>query len=210
MRFFAAFLVAACATESQAESPDGDRPAPIPVATAGQSVAVFAGGCFWCMEKDFDHLDGVIATTSGYAGGKIPNPTYAIVSGEQSGHQEVVRVVFDTGKLTYSALLTYYFHHIDPTDGGGQFCDRGDSYRPVIFAADAAQAKVATAAKADLDGRKVLPGPVVVPIVEGATFYAAEVFHQDYHTINPSRYLSYRTGCRRDARVREVWLGQPG
>ncbi len=210
MRFFAAVLVAACATDSQAESPDGDRPARIPVSGAGQEVAVFAGGCFWCMESDFDHLAGVVATTSGYAGGTIPNPTYAVVSAENSGHQEVVRVVFDTAKLSYAAVLDYYFHHVDPTDGGGQFCDRGDSYRPVIFAANAAQAKVANEAKAALAGRKVLPGPVVVPVVEGATFYAAEVFHQDYHTINSTRYLSYRTGCRRDARVREVWRGEPG
>lgn len=210
MRFFFAGLLAACAAPSEARAPDDSAPAPIPVAASGQAVAVFAGGCFWCMETDFDHLDGVVATTSGYAGGHTKNPTYIEVTGEDTGHQEVVRIVFDTKKLTYAQVVDYYFHHIDPTDGGGQFCDRGDSYRAVIFTENAEQTATATAAKSALEAKKVLPGPIVVPVVEAATFYAAEVYHQDFHEKNPSRYLPYRLGCRRDARVSEVWQAQAG
>ena len=210
MRFFFAALIAACATPSEAGAPGESAMATIPKPGPGQAVAVFAGGCFWCMETDFDHLDGVVATTSGYAGGHTKNPTYMDVTGEDTGHQEAVRVVFDTEKLSYAAVVDYYFHHIDPTDGGGQFCDRGDSYRPVIFAESAEQAATATAAKAALEAKKALPGPIVVPVVEGATFYAAEVYHQDFHEKNPSRYLPYRLGCRRDARVSEVWRAEAG
>lgn len=205
MRTFLAFALFACASPSEARPAADNQPAPIPAAAAGQAVAVFAGGCFWCMETDFDKLDGVIHTTSGYAGGHVDHPTYLQVGGEGTGHQEVVRVVYDAGKLTYAQVLDYYLHHIDPTDGGGQFCDRGDSYRPVVFAQDAEQARVAREALAALDAKKVLPGPVQVPVVEGATFWAAEVYHQDFHEKDPGRYLPYRLGCGRDLKVAEVW-----
>lgn len=205
MRSLFLLFALSCSTPSDARAPDELAPAPLPVAASGQAVAVFAGGCFWCMETDFDHLEGVVATTSGFAGGHTVNPTYADVTGEDTGHQEAVRVVFDTTKLTYAQLVVYYFHHVDPTDGGGQFCDRGDSYRPVIFVADASQKRAAAEVKATVEAGGVLSKPVVVPIVEGATFYAAEVYHQDFHEKNPGRYLSYRLGCGRDARVKSLW-----
>jgi peptide-methionine (S)-S-oxide reductase len=197
-------LLAACSASSARPAADM-APAPLPPAGAGQAVAVFAGGCFWCMESDFDRLGGVVSTTSGFAGGHTANPTYADVTSETTGYQEAVRVVYDTSKLTYSDLVRHYFHHIDPTDDGGQFCDRGDSYRPVIFAADATQHHDAEAVKTEIDKSGVLKAPVVVPIVEGATFYAAEVYHQDFHEKDPSRYLPYRMGCGRDARVKALW-----
>ena len=199
-------LFAACATPSEAKDALTDlSPAPIPPVAKGQAAAVFAGGCFWCMETDFDHLDGVVATTSGFAGGHLANPTYDDVTSETTGHKEAVRVVYDTSRLTYSQVVDYYFHHIDPTDDGGQFCDRGDSYTPVIFAGNAEEHRLAAQAEAAIEAKKVLDKPVVVPIVEGATFYAAEVYHQDFHEKNPGRYLPYRMGCGRDSRVREVW-----
>jgi peptide-methionine (S)-S-oxide reductase len=157
------------------------------------------------LESDFDKLPGVVATTSGYAGGRVPNPSYEDVNTETTGHKEAVRVVYDTSKLTYGQVLDYYFHHVDPTDDGGQFCDRGDSYRTAIFAQDDAQKREAEAAKAAIEAKKVLPGPIVTPVVTGAPFYAAEVYHQDFHDKNPARYLPYRTGCGRDARVAQVW-----
>ncbi len=205
MRTLVALFALACASPSSAGSPDDNRPAPLPPAGPGQAVAVFAGGCFWCMETDFDGLTGVVATTSGFAGGHTKNPTYMDVTSESTGHQEAVRVVYDTSKLSYSDLVSYYFHHVDPTDDGGQFCDRGDSYRPVIFAADATQHAAAEAVKTEVQISGVLGAPVVVPIVDGATFYAAELYHQDFHEKNPSRYLPYRLGCGRDARVKALW-----
>jgi methionine-S-sulfoxide reductase len=208
MRSLFSVLLLSCATESVAEPSMDQRPAPIPAATAGQAVAVFAGGCFWCMESDFDGLPGIVHTTSGFAGGRTANPTYMDVVTETTGHQEVVRVVYDTSRLSYGDVLDYFLHHVDPTDDGGQFCDRGDSYRPVIFAGNAAEKAAAEAAIASLDARGVLPGKVKVPVVTGATFYAAEVYHQDFHEKNPARYLPYRMGCGRDRTVKRVWGGE--
>ncbi len=209
MRFFFAALMLSCATPSEAARPsDENRPAPVPVAAAGQAVAVFAGGCFWCLETDFDHLDGVVHTTSGFAGGHTLNPTYMDVVSETTGHQEVVHVVYDTAKLSYAQVVDYFLHHVDPTDDGGQFCDRGDSYRAVIFAQTPEQKAVADAAIAAVEAKKVLPGPVKLPVKTGATFYAAELYHQDFHEKNPGRYLPYRMGCGRDLRVREVWRNE--
>jgi peptide-methionine (S)-S-oxide reductase len=188
-----------------ARATDDDRPAPLPPAGPGQAVAVFAGGCFWCMESDFDALAGVVATTSGYAGGKVSNPTYEQVSDETTGHRESVRVVYDTAKLTYDKVLDWYWHHVDPTDGGGQFCDRGDSYRTAIFPVDDAQRKAAEASKAAIDASHVLSGPIVTDIVAGATFWPSEVYHQDFHHKNPMRYKPYRLACGRDARAKAVW-----
>ena len=193
--------------DSQARPAADERPAPIPTAAAGQAAAVFAGGCFWCMESDFDELVGVVHTTSGYAGGHVDAPTYLQVVTETTGHQEVVHVVYDTSRLTYAQVLDYFLHHVDPTDDGGQFCDRGDSYRAVVVPQDAEQARVAREALAALDARGVLPGKVVVPVVEGQRFWAAEVYHQDFHEKNPGRYLPYRMGCGRDLRVQQVWAG---
>ncbi|MFZ5477260.1 MAG: peptide-methionine (S)-S-oxide reductase MsrA [Myxococcota bacterium] len=194
-----ALLLACLASASDRE------PAPVPAPGPGQAVAVLAGGCFWCLEADFDKLAGVVHTTSGYAGGHVENPRYEDVTAETSGHKEVVRVVYDTSKLSYGQVLDYFWRHVDPTDDGGQFCDRGDSYRTAIYAQDAAQAREAEASKKALDARGVLPGKVVTPVVSGAKFWPAENYHQDFHHVNPARYLPYRKGCGRDARVATVW-----
>jgi peptide-methionine (S)-S-oxide reductase len=202
-RFLAAvFLAAACATGASASDKD---PAPVPPALPGEAVAVFAGGCFWCLESDFDKLPGVVHTTSGYAGGHLPNPTYDAVNTETTGHKEAVRVVYDTSKLTYAQVLDYFWRHVDPTDDGGQFCDRGDSYRTGVYPVDEQQKREAEASKKAIDASGVLPGPVVTPVVSGATFWPAEIYHQDFHDKDPMRYLPYRKGCGRDATVAKVW-----
>ena len=206
--FAVAALLAACSTGASASSSD-TSPAPIPAAQAGQAVAVFAGGCFWCMESDFDKMPGVVATTSGYAGGHVANPTYEQVVTETTGHLESVRVVYDTTKTDYAALVDWYLRHVDPTDGGGQFCDRGESYRPAIFPQDASQKATATAALTALSASGWLPGPVKVTVEDDPTFWPAEVYHQDFHVVNPGRYQPYRMGCGRDRRVREVWRNAP-
>jgi len=196
-------LLLACAS-SPTEAAD-NSPAPVPPVGPGQAAAVFAGGCFWCMESDFDKLPGVIATTSGFAGGHTQNPSYHDVTGEDTGHQEVVRVVYDTTKLRYDQLLDYYWHHIDPTDNGGQFCDRGDSYRPLIFTGSPAEQAAAEQSKAAIAASGALSKPVVVEIKALTAFYPAEVYHQDFHDKNPDHYMRYRQGCGRDARVKAVW-----
>lgn len=203
-------LMVACSTPSEAGSkaPDPNAPAALPPVGPNQAAAVFAGGCFWCMETDFDGLEGVVATTSGYAGGHLANPTYLDVTSETTGHQEAVRVVYDTTKLTYDQVLHYYWRHVDPTDDGGQFCDRGDSYRPVIFYADDKQKAAADASKAALEKSGVLGKPVVVPVQKLDTFWPAENYHQDFHEENPGRYLPYRMGCGRDATVARVWQNE--
>lgn len=188
----------------KAAAPD-KAPASAPAVGSGQAEAVFAGGCFWCLESDFDKLDGIVHTTSGYAGGHVPNPTYTIVTRETSGHKEVVRVVYETSKLSYSQVLDYFWRHVDPTDAGGQFCDRGDSYTTAIYAVDEAQLEAAKASKETLDARKILPGPIVTPVERLDRFWPAENYHQDFHEKNPGRYLPYRMGCGRDIRVAEVW-----
>jgi len=197
-------FLACAASHPAASSADPDyQPAPLPVPDSNQAVAVFAGGCFWCMESDFDKLPGVVATTSGFAGGHVPNPTYEQVCTETTGHAEAVRVVYDTTKLSYEQVLDWYWHHVDPTDPGGQFCDRGDSYRTSIFPLDETQQKAAEASKSEIQGK--LGKLIVTPIVPGQTFYAAENYHQDFHDKNPARYQPYRLGCGRDARVHELW-----
>lgn len=186
---------------SQAASPM----APVPTPAAGQQVAVFAGGCFWCMESDFDKMPGVVSTTSGFAGGTVPNPTYDQVGAHGTGHLEVVQVIFDPKVTPYEKVLDYYWHHVDPTDAGGQFCDRGETYQTAIFPVDDAQKKAAEASKAAIDASGVLAKPIVTPIRPGQKFWPAEAYHQDFHETNPGRYLPYRKGCGRDARVAEVW-----
>ena len=181
-------------------------PAPQPDVPPGRiGTAVFAGGCFWCTESDFEHVPGVIDAVSGYAGGRTRNPTYEQVSAGGTGHYEVVRVRFDRARVSYAELARRYFRTVDPTDAGGQFCDRGESYRTAIFAADAEQRREADAAKAEAD--RVLEAPVVTPILDQAPFYEAEGYHQDYYRRNPIRYRYYRARCGRDARLRALWGG---
>ena len=179
--------------------------APLPTPAAGQAAAVFAGGCFWCVESDFDKAPGVISTTSGFAGGKTQNPTYAQVSSHATDEIESVYVIYDTSKTTYDALLDYFWHHIDPTDSGGQFCDRGETYRPAVLYLDETQHKAADASKAALEAKKVLPGPVVAEVSPAIRFWPAEEYHQDFHEKESAHYLMYRTGCGRDAKVKQIW-----
>lgn len=193
---------------SDAAAPNPNAPAPIPDAQPGQAVAVLAGGCFWCLEADFDKLNGVVHTTSGYAGGATDNPTYREIGTGSTGHAEVVRVVYDAGVLSYDDVVDYFLRHIDPTDGDGQFCDRGNQYRSAIFPVDDTQRVTAQAAIDALSASGVLPGPVATKVEPTATFTAAENYHQDYTTKNPTRYYSYRMGCGRDAKVAKVWAAR--
>ena len=176
-------------------------------APSTRAEAVFAGGCFWCTESDFDHMPGVISTTSGYSGGKVANPTYEQVSAGGSGHIEAVRVVYDPSKISYARLVARFLRTVDATDGGGQFCDRGSQYRSAIFVADAEQRRIAEALKAKAATSLKVPGPIATLILPAAKFYPAEGYHQDYYKKNPVRYRFYRLNCGRDARLKKVWGG---
>ncbi len=175
-------------------------------AWAAQATAVFAGGCFWCLEHDLEHLPGVIEATSGYSGGQLERPTYRQVSSETTGHQEAVQVRFDPDQISYAELLRSYWRNVDPLDGGGQFCDRGDSYRPVIFTADDAQSQEANSS-AEAAARE-LDQPVSALKVEirpAARLWPAEGYHQNYAELNSLKYNFYRFSCGRDRRLDDVW-----
>jgi len=177
---------------------------------AGLAVATFAGGCFWCMEPPFDQLPGVISTTSGYTGGAQKQPTYPEVSAGTTGHAEAVRILYDPTKVTYARLLDVFWHNIDPTVKDRQFCDSGTQYRTAIFVHDDAQRRQAEASKAALEKSKPFKEAIVTPIEMAGPFYAAEDYHQDYYTKNPTRYKFYRTGCGRDARLKSLWGDKAG
>ena len=179
-------------------------------ASAPTARAIFAGGCFWCVESDFDKIPGVIATTSGYTGGKTVRPTYEEVSSHTTGHAEAVEVVYDPKKVSYQRLVEYFWHTIDPTVKDQQFCDHGTPYRTAIFAVDAEQLKVANASKAALEKSKPFKGPIVTEVTPASTFFPAEEYHQDYYKKNPIRYKYYRNGCGRDARLQQLWGDQAG
>jgi peptide-methionine (S)-S-oxide reductase len=168
-----------------------------------RSQAVFAGGCFWCTESDFDKIPGVLSTTSGFTGGRVANPTYQQVSAGGTGHIEAVRVIYDPSKVSYAALASRFFRTVDPLDAKGQFCDRGEQYRSAIFVADGAQRQIAAAAKAK--AAAALGKPVATLILPAAPFYPAEAYHQDYYKKNPVKYRFYRWNCGRDARLDTVW-----
>ncbi len=167
------------------------------------ATATFAGGCFWCVEADFDHVPGVVETVSGYTGGTVADPSYEQVSAGGTGHREAVRIAYDPSRVSYEALLTAFWHSVDPTDAGGQFCDRGESYQTAIFVQDEEQRRAAEASKAA--AQEVLGDTVVTPIEEAGPFYPAEDYHQGYYEKNPLRYRYYRWGCGRDARIEQVW-----
>jgi peptide-methionine (S)-S-oxide reductase len=169
------------------------------------AIAIFAGGCFWCMEPAFDKLDGVISTVSGYTGGQAKNPTYQQVSAGGTGHAEAVRIEYDPRKVTYERLLTVFWRNIDPTTTDRQFCDHGDQYRSAIFYLDEKQKQAAEASRLALDNGKKLPGAIVTQIVAAGPFYPAEEYHQDYYLKNPLRYKYYRFNCGRDKRLKELW-----
>ena len=166
---------------------------------------VLGGGCFWCIEADYEKLDGVVDVISGYAGGHIKNPNYTQVSAGDSGHIEVVKVTYDAHKINYSQILDYFWRHVDPTRDDGQFCDRGPQYRPAIFYQDEVQKKLALASTKHIEQTKPFEQPLKVELIQLDTFYPAEDYHQDYYTKNPIRYNFYRYNCGRDARVEQLW-----
>ena len=173
---------------------------------AEEQSAVLAGGCFWCMESDLEKLPGVISVESGYSGGSVSQPTYNQVSSETTGHQEVVEVLFDPAKISYPKLLQSYWRNVDPLDGGGQFCDRGDSYRPVIFTADDAQAQAAEASAVAAARELGQPRSALkVELRQAARFWPAEGYHQNYAENNAVKYNFYRFSCGRDRRLDSVW-----
>jgi peptide-methionine (S)-S-oxide reductase len=174
--------------------------------SAAAAVATFAGGCFWCVESDFEKLPGVSAVVSGYTGGHTVNPTYEETSSGNTGHTEAVEITYDPAKVSYAQLLDYFWHHIDPLTANAQFCDQGSQYRSAIFFHDEQEKRAALASKDKYE--KQLGKPIVTEIVTAAAFYKAEEYHQDYYKKNPIRYAYYRRACGRDARIKEVWGSQ--
>ena len=195
-----ATLAAGCAGTETATTP---APLAFDIDPASADTLVLAGGCFWCMEKPFEDLDGVASVVSGFSGGTTPDPTYDEVANKRTDHYEVVEVVYDPSVVSFETLLQVYWHNVDPLDGGGQFCDRGSPYRPAIFVSTEREREVAEAMRADLTGR--FSEPIVVPVLDATPFYAAEAYHQDFYRTNPGHYQRYRTGCRRDARLEQLW-----
>ena len=196
-------LLAAC---SQADTPATD--ASTQAASGKIQTAIFAGGCFWCMEHPFDELPGVISTTLGYTGGDKVNPTYEQVSSGTTGHAEAMKVVYDPGKVGYDKLLDVFWHNIDPVSTNGQFCDHGNQYRSAIFYANDEQKQLAEASKKKWQASGKFSQPITTQIVPASAFYPAEDYHQDYYMKNPLRYKFYRYNCGRDQRLEAVW-GKP-
>ena len=176
-----------------------------PPVPAGHKVATFAGGCFWCMGPPYDALPGVTATISGYMGGRTVNPTYQQVTTGTTGHTEVVQVVYDPKKVSYEKLLEVFWVNIDPTVRDRQFCDTGSQYRTGIFYHDEEQRKAAEASKAALDKSRPFKDAIVTPVEMAGAFYEAEGYHQDFYKTNPVKYKLYRSGCGRDARLKQLW-----
>jgi len=167
------------------------------------TAATFAGGCFWCVEADFDKVAGVISTTSGYTGGHTVNPSYEEVSAGGTGHAEAVEIAYDPAKVTFEKLLDVFWHNIDPLAKNAQFCDHGNQYRTAIFYHDEKERGAAEASKAAVQAR--FKQPIQTEITAAGPFYKAEEYHQDYHVKNPIRYKFYRLNCGRDARLEELW-----
>ncbi|HEX7037337.1 MAG TPA: peptide-methionine (S)-S-oxide reductase MsrA [Pseudomonadales bacterium] len=194
---FAAFLLA-LALAAPADAADADD-------SSARAEAIFAGGCFWCMEPPFDELDGVLSTTSGYIGGDLANPTYEQVSAGGTGHAEAVKIVYDPTRIDYRELLEVFWRNIDPLAKDRQFCDRGSQYRSAIFYLDERQRALAEASKRALEASGRFHEPIVTEITAAGTFYPAEEYHQDYYEKNPLRYKFYRYRCGRDQRLQEIW-----
>ncbi|MEQ8194409.1 MAG: peptide-methionine (S)-S-oxide reductase MsrA [Rhodospirillales bacterium] len=199
VRRFSPLILSCCLLAAVALS----GPAVGHAADSADATAIFAGGCFWCVESDFDKVPGVVKTVSGYIGGTVKNPTYRQVTAGGTGHREAVKIIFDPGKVTYEHLLHVFWRSIDPTDGGGQFCDRGESYKSAIFTSSVEQRRLAESSKKDV--AKKLNKPVATTVEQAGTFYPAEGYHQNYYEENPIRYNFYRSRCGRDARIRDVW-----
>ena len=183
-----------------------DRPN-ITTSQADVETAIFAGGCFWCVESDFDKVPGVLETVSGYTAGNSTNPTYKTHT--KQGHLEAVKVVYDPSRVEYGELVSYFMRHIDPTDDGGQFCDRGNSYRTAVFVSDQEERTEVETQFAEITQSGALPAPIVTRVLDETAFYEAEGYHQNYYQKNPARYKLYRVGCGRDKRIADVW-GEAG
>lgn len=168
--------------------------------------AIFAGGCFWCMEEAFDKVPGVIATTSGYTGGTVENPTYEQVSGGDTGHFEAVEIEYDPAKVSYEQLLDLFWKNVDPFDPNGQFCDKGGSYRSAVFVSNEEEKQLAEEDQREIATRFEMP--VATVVLPKQAFYSAEDYHQDFYLKNPARYKYYKWGCGRAQRLEEVW-GKP-
>lgn len=214
---FAASVVLACSSASTAAQPAPQTESQVsvqsPAAEAvvnpfpgaaplpeGADTAIFAGGCFWCVESDFEKLTGVYEVISGYTGGDLLNPTYR----NHGQHVEGAKIIFDPNTISYDDLLSFYWRHVDPTDNGGQFCDRGHAYIPVIYARPDQTAQ-AEASKAAIEESKPFSDPIVVPILPAKSFWEAEDYHQDYYKKKSRRYKFYRNGCGRDQRIQSLW-----
>ncbi|MDX2202316.1 MAG: peptide-methionine (S)-S-oxide reductase MsrA [Hyphomicrobiaceae bacterium] len=191
-----ALLLGFAASTSRAQAP------------AALETAVFAGGCFWCVEEAFEKVPGVLSAVSGYIGGTVANPTYEQVAAKATGHAEAVEVTYDPGKVSYAQLVDWFWRNIDPFDERGQFCDKGSPYRSGIHYRGEAQRKEAEASKAALEASGRFKQRIVTEIVPAATFYPAETYHQDYYKKNPNRYQYYKYGCGRAARLEQIW-GKP-
>ena len=202
---FAAGVVAQSVPGPGAPTGAGQSAAAAPPPPApGTAVAIFASGCFWCTESDFEKLPGVISAESGYIGGTVERPNYRQVSAGRTGHTEAVRVVFDPARVGYEQLLEHFWRNVDPTVKDQQFCDVGNHYRSGIFYLDPAQKRAAEASRTALEASRRFPR-IHTEITAATTFWVAEDYHQDYYKKNPVRYQIYRSGCGRDARLAELW-----
>lgn len=202
-------MLPACAESSsgdQAEREAAAVTADTDVAASDDlATAVFAGGCFWCVEQAFDEVEGVVETISGYTGGDVENPSYEQVTYNETGHLEAVQVRYDPSVVTYETLLASFWHNIDPTDDRGQFCDKGHSYLSAIFVANDRQRQLAEASRQALKNDADAPSPIVTPIREARTFYPAEDYHQNYYEKKPVRYNFYKNACGRTDRLKALW-----
>jgi peptide-methionine (S)-S-oxide reductase len=176
-----------------------------PISAQRNETAIFAGGCFWCMEPPFDKLEGVISTTSGYTAGHKKNPTYREVSAGGTGHAEAIQIVYDPDKISYAELLDVYWKNIDPAAVNQQFCDSGSQYRSGIYYLNEAQEAEAKRSLQDLQKSKPFEEEIATEILPASTFYPAEEYHQDYYLKNPLRYKFYRFSCGRDQRLEDIW-----
>jgi peptide-methionine (S)-S-oxide reductase len=197
-------LLSACGPSS-AETTQAPATMPSDSSSLDAGVVVFAGGCFWCTESDFDKVPGVLSTTSGYIGGHLANPSYEQVSAGRSGHIEAVQVRYDPAKTSYAKLLEAYWPTIDPVTANAQFCDHGPQYRSAIFYGTDEEQALAEASKTALQASGRFKQPIVTEILPATTFYPAEDYHQDYYQKNPLRYAYYRNGCGRDKRLEQLW-----
>ena len=200
---FLAVLTGGLLLSTSASEADRGRTAVPTLDPAVSDTATFAGGCFWCMEPPYDHIEGVASTTSGFAGGETKDPSYRQVASGATSHTEVVQVVYNSTQVSYDRLLRVYWHNVDPFDGTGQFCDRGLQYRPAIFPHNDQQLRRARDSKETVADR--FEREVAVEVQSLDAFYPAEDYHQNYYKKNPGRYKNYRSGCGRDARLKEIW-----